>query len=235
MNALKAAVGLITRFQWAGAAESADGRQVRPLVPVAGAAVGIALAAAGYALLWLAGRGAGTLIGSLLVFGLWWWLTGGRGGRETVALVEGLAPGDDSDVCGLYCRVTVFQLLVLVRIACIGILLYFGQALWLVTVTSLSAAAFSDLCRDPKQSSSQAESDWSGTYSHWAVAAVAALVAAGLCHAFVAGVFGLVVAWLLPATLERLQDSAGTALPHGSTVLIENVLLVLGVVFFMAF
>lgn len=237
MNAWKTALGIVTRFQWQNddAAVPRDGVFVR--MPLVGALLGLALAVCADLLLWLAHRGAGTLLGAGAVFALWWWLTDGRGARGIIALTEAIFSGPGDMPTAMYGRVTLFQALLCLRLLCIGILLYLGRSFWLIVVTSLTAATFAEMLRAREPAIPGEENAWSGLYGHWLAAALVVLIAAGFGQAFVAGVVALVIAWLLPATLERLFSAmpltAETA-TYGGTALVETLLLLLGVIFFMA-
>jgi hypothetical protein len=236
MNAWKIAIALVTRFQWRTDAEETAPSRAFALIPVVGGLLGLLLAASAELLLWLAHRGAGTLLGAVVVFALWWWLTDGRGVRSSIALAESLFADRQDQPGALYCRVTLFQAMLLVRLICIGILLFLGRSLWLVAVTSLAAATLVDRLRAARLPDPAESKDWSSLYAHWIPAAIIALVAAAFCQAFVAGAFALVVAWLLPATLDRLlkQPPAPEAMPTHGSALAEGLLLVLGVIFFLA-
>ena len=236
-NEFKTACGLLTRFSF-NLEENPDYEKSLTFFPVVGLILGGGLWLVAVVLLWLAGPKIGTLFGAVGLPLLFWWTTRGKGLQGVIWFVEHSASRIKMADYGVYWQISLFQGLVLVKIVCTGLLLYFGWALWLLIVPVLSMAAFAQLWQANTISSQKGDKGtWFSTYGHWLIAGAVVLIAAGMMNAFIGGVCTVAIVWLSVPGLEHLLCAfEGELTENGRQAVMETVeilTLLLGVLFFL--
>lgn len=196
MNAFTAACRFLTRFKVVsrGAPQAA---RLLQMFPVVGAVVGLALFLLALVLPALSSRGLAAGLLAIAIPCVLWWVTEWRGLRALAWFFESrrfaaLVAVDGAGREGLYWRITAFQIALLVKLLCVGAVVYSGHAAWLVLVPVLSFTCMAELHADELKSA-----DGGARHGHWFVAAGLCLVAGGLTGAFVGALLVVLVCRLL--------------------------------------
>lgn len=232
MDAFKTACRLLTRFRLPSQGPVNE-LLLLSLFPVVGGVLGGAAWFLATCFLAIGRPPVGAVLGALVIPPFLWWATRARGMTSLMWLTDRLPTGDQDPHHQLYLRLSVVQGTVLVKLLCVGLILYFRQGFWVFLVPVLSCTALAEMRRR-----TVSEATGGGyVYHHWVVAAGLVLVVSGLAQTFVGGLFALVLAWLLIPLLNRLAEDlepGATERNHWATAeLVELTVLLLGVLYFL--
>lgn len=202
MNDWSPALRLLTRFD--PGADNAGVGPPLPWFPAVGAGLGLAgwiLAALG---VWLFGPLAGAAVAAVAMLLVEGWATGGRRYSATVRLLESLGEGGGSAETGAYLRLTAFQGLVALKLACYAVLAGTQRGAWLMVAGALSAAAVAHASGALRSSHRGDAAAFWEDWGHWLVALAVAVVAGRLAGAVLPALFATLLAWILPGPLTAL-------------------------------
>lgn len=233
LNSLKLAVRILTRFDLR-AEEPEDLAGVRACFPLVGMALGLGAWLVARAFMWSAGDRIGIIVSAVAVPVLLWWLTGGKGLKGLVWSLEHRPRTDAESSYDLYWRLTAFQVSLLLKILCTGVVLCFGRSLWIVLVPLLSHAALAEAFTSPQE---QQERAVRTRYGHWVSAGVVVVVLGGLMGAWLGAVFAAILSACLVAPLRRLAgigEGQPSEPPRRAVMeLVEQLVLLIGALYFL--
>ncbi|NLF17638.1 MAG: hypothetical protein GX595_10325 [Lentisphaerae bacterium] len=202
MNDWAPAMRLLTRFE--PGAERSGGGFALPWFPAVGAGLGLAGWVLAALAVWLFGPRAGAAVAAVAILIFEGWATGGRRYTATVRLLEGFSEGAANAETSAYLRLAAFQGILVLKLACYGVLAGTHRGAWLMVVGALSAAAAvhaSAVLRPSHRAGAEALwEDW----GHWLAAAGVAVIAGRLAGALLPGLFAASLCWILPAPLAGL-------------------------------
>lgn len=237
MDAFKTALRMLSRFSLATAERPVKPVEVMAWLVLVGLAEGVCYACLAALIMWLTGGGIGGVISALAILSLSWYFTEGTKVKGFIRFLESLR-GSSADVTGPYLQITCFQGAMLLKAACIAVLVASGHGLWLILPPVLSAAALAELVMVPAVLRDRQENFpvWLQA-RHWFIALALCIVVGGLMTAFAAGVTAAVLGWLLVPALVRLVQRVSEAGPGDAgrraiMEFVEMVILVLGVLTF---
>ena len=217
-------------------------RNTSALMPVVGLLLGAGAYLVAFALVFATkGRmAAAGLLSAIVIPGILWTVTRGAGPTGVIWAAERWAeraPQDESaGRYAAYWAMLAFQVAILAKVVATGAVVYLESLLWVALVPVLSAAVYVELLG---QITPGDEDDSQFQYLHWAAAAAIVLVITGLMGDLFAGLFVLLVVWLLTPFLARMiQARCGSLTERGCRVCMEvteTVVLLLGILFTVGF
>ncbi|MFO7820852.1 MAG: hypothetical protein R6V56_02155 [Lentisphaeria bacterium] len=176
------------------------------LLPLAGLALGVVLWLTAWLSIILIGNYlAGAVVAAILVPLLYNWLSGGRGLVTASRLGAQLTDGRLVVSPELQALVAVQICLILQAIAVL-ILVLTSQSWWLLLMPVLGSTAYAELLSSRDENGVSA--DRLGPV-HWYIAGALVLLVTGLQGQLIAGLFALVLAWLMAPAVNRFLANRG--------------------------
>jgi len=234
MPALRTAVHAATRFRLPGQTATED-VAILPYFTGVGFALGFGAWLIAALLINVTSSSVAAVLGSIAIVALYHWATEARNLENLVTISEQLnSPSPGS--LGRYTSIFTIQAAVLLRGIFIGLLIVKDCQLWLIAAAVLAWTLYAQLLADASANATTTPAQVGGLWPAWVVAAAVTLPVAALLNEFAAGLFALVLAWLLASTAghaiaQHLPASMHTAGRRAVLESAELLLLFYGMLF----